>query len=357
MGVGTGWTVSFKQKPCLNSIRCGNILFKRTPLLSSKYSSFFGPSAFNFLFFFFENPHGSNKAFHQRLHIERNSVFYQWLVGFTDGDGTFAISYKNNKLSFIYKISLGVCNARAIAFIKQKIGIGSVRVDEQRDIISFVIRDKTIFTNLLFPIFDKYPLLTTKYFYYSRLKDVYNTSNDLTLTKEEKHSLIMEHLNRSPGDNYLSPAWNKEIKTSLDAKDIMSKPWLVGFIEAEASFSIVSKEKNRLCHGFGLTQKLDKIVLESIRLILHIKSKVRNRSSFYSLDATGKRDISNIANYFEKTLKSVKSLQFKIWKNTLIKNENLSNIEKQQNLLKTQSFMRKLRKKRPTNLIKQISKV
>jgi hypothetical protein len=80
-----------------------------------------------------------------------------------------------------------------------------------------------------------------------------------------------------------------------------------------------------LVHGFSITQKLDPIVLENIKNILHIKSKVRFRipkkelisktqtiNSFYILDTTGKRAILNICDYFENNLKTVKSLEFKI---------------------------------------------
>ena len=41
----------------------------------------------------------------------------------------------------------------------------------------------------------------------------------------------------------------------------MTKPWLVGFIEAEGSFYLVSKTPTRIVHGFGLTPKLDSVVL------------------------------------------------------------------------------------------------
>jgi hypothetical protein len=110
----------------------------------------------------------------------------------------------------------------------------------------------------------------------------------------------------------------------------MSKAWLVGFCEAEASFYITKKDKDRYSHGFGITQKLDFIVLEAIRHILHISTLVRFRhvgllnvlslhdnthfpkSTFYILDTTNKRAISNICKYFQGNLKTVKSLEFKI---------------------------------------------
>ena len=36
-------------------------------------------------------------TFNKNLLSQNKNIFYKWLVGFTDGDGTFSISNKNNK--------------------------------------------------------------------------------------------------------------------------------------------------------------------------------------------------------------------------------------------------------------------
>jgi hypothetical protein len=88
----------------------------------------------------------------------------------------------------------------------------------------------------------------------------------------------------------------------------------VGFIEAEGSFYLVSKTPTRIVHGFGLTQKRDKIVLESIGIILHIKNAVRYKElhNHYILDTTNSRAIENIIDFFKNTMKGVKSLEYRI---------------------------------------------
>ena len=94
----------------------------------------------------------------------------------------------------------------------------------------------------------------------------------------------------------------------------MTKPWLVGFIEAEGSFYLVSKTSTRIVHGFGLTQKLDSIVLQGIKLTLHIPTAVKFRAkhNFYLLDTSNSRAIENIIEYFHNTMKGMKSLEFKL---------------------------------------------
>lgn len=87
---------------------------------------------------------------------------------------------------------------------------------------------------------------------------------------------------------------------------------MVGFIEAEGSFYLTSKDSTRIVHGFGLTQKLDRIVLEGIKLILHIPTSIRYKSNHnhYILDTTNSRAIENIIEYFHNTMKGMKSLEY-----------------------------------------------
>jgi hypothetical protein len=89
---------------------------------------------------------------------------------------------------------------------------------------------------------------------------------------------------------------------------------MVGFIEAEGSFYLVSKEQTRIVHGFGITQKLDKIVLDSIKYILHIPTTVKYKSkhNYYILDTTNSRAIENIIKYFHNTMKGMKSVEYRI---------------------------------------------
>jgi hypothetical protein len=96
--------------------------------------------------------------------------------------------------------------------------------------------------------------------------------------------------------------------------NIMSKSWIIGFIEAEGSFYLVRKDVIIL-HGFGLTQKLDRIILEALRLVLNINTKVRYKElhNHYIIDTTNFRNIENIIEFFRDSLKGVKSLEYKIW--------------------------------------------
>lgn len=282
---------------------------------------------------------------HQRLnkeYLNNNKIWFeQWLVGMTDGDGTFHIAYQNNKWNLVYKIALSRYNLRALYYIKKQLGIGSVSKDGTKG--QFVIRDRKKLANFIFPIFDKYPLLTSKRFDYLKLKKAYGILEDTSLSKEEKYKYLFDIKKESIPKNYISDGWDKiKLPFTDEIKHVMTKPWLVGFVEAEGSFYLVSKDKTRIVHGFGLTQKLDSIVLEGIRSILHIPTiiKLKSNHNYYILDTTNSRAIENIIKYFHNTMKGMKSVEYRIWARSYVKHKG--NFEK---LTKIRDLVRKLKTK------------
>lgn len=294
---------------------------------------------------------------HKRLNEEHlnekspNSVsFEQWLVGFTDGDGNFHISQQkigsDTKWGLSYKLTQSRYNLRILNYVKKELGVGSITRDGTK--AQYFIRDRKIIESVLIPIFDKYPLLTTKHFYYIKLKKALSILNNECLKKKEKSLKLLAIKNSKADNNYLSPAWNNANLplTNLNSiNNVISKSWLLGFIEAEGSFYLTNKDSNRIVHGFNLTQKLDKVVLEAIRITLHINNPVRFKKlhNYYILDTTNSRAIENIIAYFKNTMKGMKSLEYKIWTRSYVKNKG--DFTK---LFKIKNMIRELRK----NLLK-----
>ena len=286
-------------------------------------------------------------SIHQRLnegHLNNNEKiwFEQWLVGMTDGDGNFSITYQNSKWGLAYKIAQSRYNLRALYYIKKQLGIGSITKDNTKGQI--FIRDRKMIKTVLLPIFDKYPLLTTKYFDYLKFKQAFDILENNNLSKEEKNDKLSVLKNAKAPINYKSPAWanvNLPLESVNNVTHIMTKPWIVGFIEAEGSFYLVKKDTNRIVHGFGLTQKLDSIVLESIGLILHMPNPIKYKEMYnhYILDTTNSRAIENIIDYFKNTMKGIKSLEYRIWARSYKKHKG--NYEKLSNI---RNMLRKLRK-------------
>lgn len=120
-----------------------------------------------------------------------------------------------------------------------------------------------------------------------------------------------------------------------DANKVISKSWLVGFTEAEGSFYLVQKGKERLVHAFELTQKLDKIVLEGIAQILHMN--VMDKKTYSTVVTYKKTTILHIIDYYRDTMKGMKSLEFRIWSRSFSKKK-----QDYATLLKTREFMRSI---------------
>jgi LAGLIDADG endonuclease len=264
----------------------------------------------------------------------------------TDGDGSFTIARQKDKWSLVFKIAQSRYNLRILFYIKRSLGIGSVTKDNTKGQI--LIRDRQKIAKFILPIFDKYPLLTSKQFNYEKFKEAFYILEDSSLSKEEKDKKLFYLKSKEVDLNYISPVWNKAclpLESVNDLNNVMTKPWLVGFIEAEGSFYLVSKTATRICHGFGLTQKLDSIVLQGIKLLLHIPNDVRYKPNHnhYILDTSNSRAIENIIIYFNKTMKGMKSVEYSIWARAYTKHKG--DRATQEKLSKIRDIVRKLRSK------------
>ena len=159
--------------------------------------------------------------------------------------------------------------------------------------------------------------------------------NDSSLSKEAKDQLISEIKSQSLPDNYISPAWkdvNNTVSSVSDATKIMSKSWLIGFTEAEGSFYLVKKGPMRLSHAFEITQKLDRIVLEAISLIFGIK--VTPKKTYFTVVTTNSKAISRIIDYYFKTMKGMKALEYRIWARSFNKKKDFESMIKIQNQMR-----------------------
>lgn len=361
-GAGTGWTVKDKLSYYSNVIIRKFYLMRETPLIGSKYLFYCLNGVVKMLL-----TRGQfawvNSITHQRLNVEhptnltKNSccivssaafnssssssqvatatnnittqalkqnkeLFYQWLVGFTDGDGTFSIAYQNQKWSLAFKLSQNEYNMRLLYFIKSQLGVGNINKEAKTNMVNYRIRDRKKLSEVIFPIFDKYPLLTSKYFNYMKFKEAYSILENTILTKAQKDKLMFNLLLKVPSNDFIAPAWeivNNKVSNTKEANMVMSKAWIIGFTEAEGSFYLVSKSKDRIVHGFEITQKLDLIVLTAIGCILGIKTS--SKRTHHTIVTTNSRSIENIIKYFFNTMKGMKSFEFRVWARCYVKHK------------------------------------
>lgn len=296
--------------------------------------------------------------------------FNEWLVGFTDADGCFSVNRdKNNNLRTIFKISQTENNLQVLYYIKRELGVGNVNSKPDKSgMVDYVVYNKDHLIKVIFPIFDEYKLLTSKRWNYLRFKECVILNHkkliDKSISNIDINILVDTYIKKTLPANYISDAWNsllsickkKEIKLNLfstskedlllevlhgnkkkelladnevynEIKLIMSRSWLAGFVEGNGSFYLVKKDKNtgRIVHGFGLTQKLDMIIMQGIKVVLHIDGNVKwHKQGFYGLDTTSSKTVLYIIDFFltddsTSFFKGIISIDFKIWVNSFRK--------------------------------------
>lgn len=273
------------------------------------------------------------------------SWFEQWLVGIVDGDGSFTFTGTNGKWTLEFKVGQSSYNLRLLHYIKSMLGVGTVYVPKNGRTARYRLRNVEHIILHLIPIFDKYPLLTSKYYNYDLFKQAALILYDKNLTSKEK-DVKLQNLKRNKNipNNYISPRWSiiNNIVSSKDrASLVMSKPWLIGFTEAEGSFFIGKKGGNRYVHYFVITQKLDLIVLQAISYILNIP--LNQHKTYFAVETSKSSNIANIIDYYNNTIKGMKSLEFRIWSRSFKKGEKYSAPERYEYLRKIQEQMRDIR--------------
>lgn len=283
---------------------------------------------------------------HQRLNVKnpkKNFNFEKWLVGFTDGDGSFIIYKTKNTYNLAFKISQNKYNIRILYYIKKNIGVGSVNEEKNSNMAQYCVYSRQKLKDYIIPIFNKYPLLTIKYYNYERFKKAYHILEDKYLSQKQKNKLIENLILLKSNINfYISPInfvlWYSVLQ---NIEKFIYKEWLIGFIEAEGSFYI-SKNQLNYVYYFGICQKYDKHLLEGIKIILNLTNNTiyyNKKDKCYYLQTKNKQSIKHIINYVDGYLKGVKSLEFKLWKRAFNNNYNNNKLQK------IQLIMRKLRKK------------
>lgn len=242
------------------------------------------------------------------------------LVGLTDSDDldSFTVEKIKGKFVFKYNIHQPLYNLRLLYYIKKKLGYGKVIVFESRQLACFTISDIEVLKEKIFTVFDKYALLTSKYFYYLRFKKALCIIYNKGLTIEQKNESVEFILNISLPSDYVSPAISHlSDKSSIETiKSTVTKYWLVGFIEGKGNLHVLF-EQGVFNVEFSIYIK-DKILLNSIKRIFHIPNKVIIPKQWL-LRTQNSRAISNIIDFFSvkggnSKFKGMKSLIFKLWK-------------------------------------------
>jgi hypothetical protein len=138
------------------------------------------------------------------------------LIGFTDGDGSFIIYKTRNTYGLAFKISQNKYNKRILYFIKKNLGVGNVSEEKSSNMAQYSIYSREKLKKYILPLFDKYPLLTKKYFSYKKFVKAFNILENTLISYEEKSKLIENLLTSKP--KFYEELAHRKIKKNI-AKD------------------------------------------------------------------------------------------------------------------------------------------
>nr|YP_009155512.1 hypothetical protein [Torulaspora globosa]AJG03037.1 hypothetical protein [Torulaspora globosa] len=165
-----------------------------------------------------------------------NKTFW-WLVGFTDGDGSFTCytSKVNKIMSFKLNYHLHKDDLICLNNIKNMLNYSTNIYFEKDNTARLMISNHKFLLETIIPIFDKYPCLTIKHYSYLKWKEslLYYTSKNKEnwLLNSEKNKLI---------NNY-------KLIDNIDIPyELMNINWLIGFIEAEGHLNFYPGNKSNI---------------------------------------------------------------------------------------------------------------
>lgn len=226
--------------------------------------------------------YGSSETKRKALDI----TFIHWLIGFSEGDGSFII---NNSGYLEFKITQSSVDAQILFFIKKTLGFGSVtKQDKTSNTHHFRVRDK------------------------EGLLQIINIFNGNFQLKHKQNQF----------KNFLE-AYNKTYSTEIPLLNnfnliSLNYTWLLGFTDAEGCFtaSVIESEKRKNPYvqvRFIISQKDDKELLENIAILL--KGKVNYLKSYNGYNmVVNITKLQNTLTYFKNNkLLTKKLISFNRW--------------------------------------------
>lgn len=168
-------------------------------------------------------------------HYTIDKQFIEWLVGFTDAEGNFHIKLTDLKdntfkyVQFTFQIGLHEDEVELLELIKNTLKCG--HISKSKGKVNYFVNDLNSLLYIIIPLFNHVNLNSSKYHHFvSFMKAVELKRNNKNLSDADKFKIIelkkeMQNLS------------NKLIPSSISGSIKITKFWLAGFIDGEATFS------------------------------------------------------------------------------------------------------------------------
>ena len=248
--------------------------------------------------------------------------FYQWFVGFSDAESSFGIfplfNSKTQKIeAFSFKFTIGGFAHKddldALNLIKKKLGFGKIYSYNYSNIFCVTKKEDI---NKLICIFEKFPLNTSKHLDFLSFKEAFILYINRSKLTEE---LIGNLLNVK--DNINSNRTNFNMPEN---HLVITKSWLLGFIEGDGSFSL-GRDNLEPVFSIKLTEK-------QYPVLIKIKEFLEKNLDFDSYSIYKLKCSSIFTVRFEKPVNNSKPLVALTIKNVHVLNNYLIPFFEENNL-------------------------
>ena len=251
-------------------------------------------------------------------HLPNNKIpsenFLTWLVGFTEGEGSFIV---NNRGDLAFVITQALIDKQVLEFIQEILGFG--KVIPQSAITSRYVTQNKKEIDIIVSLFN----------------------GNLVLPKrQETFDLFVKGFNKwvIKGKILLKPVVinNRPILPTLN------DAWFAGFTDGEGCFTCSIGEKRGFSFNFNISQKweINLTVLQHLSVLF--KNGIVSRHSeenTYEFRLGGVNNCKNVFSYFDKyTLYTKKSLSYKLWKdihNDLVNKDHLDESKRREMIERT----------------------
>lgn len=230
--------------------------------------------------------------------------FLSWLIGFTEGDGSFIVN-KRGDLAFV--ITQPTSDIRTLEFIKETLGFGKV-ISQSATTSRFICQTK-LEIELIISLFN---------------------GNLVFPSRQKSLKIFIDGFN----------IWCSKGRVKLNKIDFipsailpdLTNSWLAGFTDAEGCFT-VSILSNSVAFRFRfiLTQKGEinlPILNHLVTLFKGGRVEPHSVKDVYEYRLNGLKGCSNVFNYFESfSLYSKKAVSYALWKQLYTRLKNKEHLD------------------------------
>ena len=165
--------------------------------------------------------------------------FIEWFVGLCEAESNFLIRTRRNEkkevsgFEFVFRIALHQDDRKVLEYIKYTLG-GCGRLNTERNTLVFSISKLSDIETILIPLFDEFPLNTTKHFDYLNFKKaffMFKNRKSSKLDLQDLYSIIIK-LKDSMNDKRINFVLPESHSIRITGN------YLVGFRRGKPPFSL-----------------------------------------------------------------------------------------------------------------------